>query len=183
MPEKPIGQPSTRDRPYGDLADLNTTRVLLDAVGSEGLTSIADEFLRVLGTSCAIHEKNGDYALGIFSSGWCQVLDEASYRLCRTDDPAEALASGRWLCHESCWKDAALASIEAGKPADVDCHGGIRLYAVPIRAYGEVVGSINFGYGNPPDDQEKLARLAEKFESRSTPWSPRRGVTRTARPS
>ena len=97
MPEISSGQPSTRDRPYGDLTRLNTSRLLLEAVGSEGLKSIADDFLRVLGTSCAIYEKNGDYALGIFSSGWCQALDEASYRLCRSDDPAAALASGRYL--------------------------------------------------------------------------------------
>ena len=164
MPEISSGQSSTRDRSYGDLSRFNTARRLLEAVGSEGLAGIADDFLRVLGTSCAVYEKNGDYALGIFSSGWCQALDEASYRLCRTDDPTAALASGHWLCHESCWHDAARASIEAGEPVDVDCHGGIRLFAVPIRAYGEVVGSINFGYGDPPDDRDALARLAEKFE-------------------
>jgi CheY-like chemotaxis protein len=71
-------QPPTRDRLYGDLTRLNTTRLLLEAVGGEGLKSIANDFLRMLGTSCAIYEKNGDYALGIFSSGWCQALDEAT---------------------------------------------------------------------------------------------------------
>ncbi len=105
-------QESLKTPDYGDLTELNKHNIILEMVGKEVLNEIASDYLNLLETSTAIYEKNGDYALGMFSSGWCTFLDKASRKLCNTDDNITALNCGKWLCHESCWNNSSKKSID-----------------------------------------------------------------------
>ena len=122
-------RPRTHDQGYGDLTELNRDGIILKSIGPEFLSSFANDYLELIGTSSAIYEVNGDYAFGIFSSGWCQMMDRASRKLCNTADNLEALNSGQWLCHESCWTDCSKEAIARRAGMDIACSGGLRLYA------------------------------------------------------
>ena len=148
---------------YGDLTELNTERTILDNIGKETLKILTSDLMDLLDTSVVIYEKNGDYAYAVFNSGWCQLLDASSRKLCNTVDNKAALKSGKWLCHEDCWNKSAKVAIDNQKRTDINCIGDIKLYAEPIIAQNEVIGAINIGYGNPPTDTKRLKELSEKY--------------------
>jgi len=145
---------------YDDLAFLKDSRYIRDLVGESLLSELVEDLASLSGTSVTVCEKNGDCALKLISSNWCRFLDQASRRLCGTADGRNAMAPGKGPCFESCRNEAALVSIETRRPVDVPCRGGIRTFAVPVFAGGEVVGSLAIGYGDPPRDEEKLRDLA-----------------------
>lgn len=152
------------DSPYGDLTELNTSRLILDSVGKDVLRELVSDYLSLLDTSSAVYELNGDYAMGIFSSTWCSYLDSASRDLCNTADNREALNSGKWICHEACWNDVSRKAIETALPVDFACPGALHLYAVPIIISTGVIGAINLGYGSPPQDEASLRKLAATYQ-------------------
>src|SRR5690348_14797997 len=157
---KPFRVP--KPQPYGDLTELNTERTILRMVGKDLLANVAGDALHLIGTSGAVFEKNGDYASCLVASDWCRFLDQASHTRCGTTDNRTALASGEWHCRES-GKEVLARSMEAGKPVDMPCRGGINLYAAPIKVDGETVGSITMGYGDPPKEDERLIEVAERY--------------------
>ena len=148
---------------YGDVTELNTERTILDNVGKENLNALTSELMDLLDTSVAIYEKNGDYAYGVFNSGWCQLLDASSRMLCNTDDNETALNCGKWFCHDDCWNNSAKTAIISKKSTDIDCPGGMRLFAEPIFTGNKVIGVINIGYGKPPSDDKTLKEIADKY--------------------
>ena len=159
----PADQNSTDRLEFSNLAALNTSRTLLEAVGNPMLKELVNDSLDLLGSSAAIYEANGDYALGLMASGWCKLLSQASRELCSGDD-REALDSGVWHCHESCWTQNSKIAVETLQPVDKECLGGIRIYSVPITAGHKALGAINCGYGHPPQDSEQLQSIAELYQ-------------------
>lgn len=158
-------QKMERYHTFTGLVDLNTSRLLLDSVGSDVLCDVVSDFLDLLDTSAAIYEKNGDYALWTFASGWCRYLSRASRSMCGDVDDRAALDSGNWHCHESCWNMASKWAIEKQTPMDVGCLGGLHIYSVPVQASGQVVGAMSVGYGDPPKDPVHLKTIAERYQA------------------
>lgn len=147
---------------FSSLVQLNTRRTVLDNAGSELIEELADEYLGLLDTAVTVYEVNGDYATAGRRSGWCRLLDEGSRGRCASLDDGQALASGGWLCRNGCWA-VAKKSIELGRPVDEQCPSGMSVYAVPLRARGEVVGSINLAYGEPPARPDHVKAVAERY--------------------
>jgi len=152
---------------YGDLSILNTSGEIRRSIEKNVLEDMIRGYLYLLGTSSAIYEVDGQYAAGIVTSGWCRFLDNASRKLCNTNDNQEALNSGKWLCYESCWAQSSKIAIEQRKPIDIICFGGLHILAVPIFAENECVGVISYGYGDPPTEKSKLQQIASLYQVNS----------------
>ncbi len=133
------------------VASPNACGLILKSVGSELLAEIAGEFLDLLGTSCSVHEKNGDYALRAACSPWCQFFDSI------------VLPNGKIPCHETHCEGIFSRAIASEVPVDATCHSGIRVFTVPICAGAEVVGTIAFAHGGPPRDSDNLRQLANQY--------------------
>ncbi|NLE01709.1 MAG: PAS domain-containing protein [Fibrobacter sp.] len=147
-----------------DLSHLNETGEILNFCGKDLLTDVVSDYLDLLGTCAAVHEVNGDYALSVYRSEWCRFLDKASRELSGIDNPDDAYRSGKWLCRKDCWEKSSKRVMETGNAIDIECCGGIRIFAVPVRAGNEVVGAVNFSYSDPPKDALKISEIASRFQ-------------------
>ena len=136
---------------------------LRDAVGLDLFHDVLDDQLDVLGTSAAAYESDGRRIAAVRACGWCRELDRASRESCSAADDGEAARSGRWHCHESSWTDASRVCVESGLMVDVQCRGGLRIFAAPLCAGGRVLGSVNIAYGDPPRDRAKLDQIATRY--------------------
>jgi PAS domain S-box-containing protein len=131
------------------------------SVSRETLESIVSEHLNLLGTATVIREANGDMAFRRIESGWCRMIAQVADALnVGANEEAEKIAG--WLrCHLEGWKRCSVEAVASRMPADIECLGGMRLYAVPIFMRGEVIGTIGFSYGDPPREPELVRSLAE----------------------
>jgi PAS domain S-box-containing protein len=141
----------------------NRDRLILDAAGDSLLSEIAGGFHVLMGTCFAMHEANGDLAYNEHVSDWSRFLDAAAIRHCALAGVCQPQDCDRWLSDGCSGRNAALETMARGEPVDIERFDGIHLYSVPIRAGGEVVGSMSMGYGDPPRDPARLAQLAEKY--------------------
>ena len=136
----------------------DNSRLIIDAVGKDVLEEIMVDTLNLLGTSAAVYERDGTCSMGIFSSGWCRYLDSSF----RNDDEGNDMEDGGLLCHHRCWSGSTQLIQKVNGPVDRPCPGGLHIYAVPIRARGEIIGSINIGHGDPPLDRQVLSQMADR---------------------
>ena len=147
-----------------ELTTINKDGIIINTIDHQLLQDIAYEYLDLLDTSFAIVEKNGNYALAIYSSTWCKFMNDASCMLSTSPNVKEAMDSGKWLCHESRWTQAANKSIELNEAVDIACIGGLNIYCVPITTTSGVIGTISFGYGNPPKGKTAIKKIAEQYK-------------------
>ncbi|MBF0339147.1 MAG: PAS domain S-box protein [Nitrospirae bacterium] len=136
---------------------------LKQAIGEGQLRDIQDSYLQYLESSASIYEVNGDYATSLFTSTWCDFLNQTSRKLCGNASEEESLKSGKWICHEDCWATS-LKSMTDKRPVEMECSGGIVIYAAPIIADGMVIGSNNAGISNPPTDEKKIKEIADRYK-------------------
>ena len=134
-------------------------RLILDTLGEKVLSEIVLDSLNLLGTSGAVYERDGMCSLGIFSSGWCAFLDDSF----RNGEEGNALEQGENLCHHRCWSATTQLVMDARGSVDRTCPGGLRIFAVPIMARGQVIGSITIGYGDPPQDLDVLRQMSRRY--------------------
>lgn len=129
------------------------------------LENVVNEYLDLLETCTSIYELDGSCTLKIYRSSWCKYLNSN----CLALDDRTAVKSISLEDHKpqsKCCnrKKISMMAIKSGVPVDKECNGGFRLYAVPVRAGKEVIGAINFGYGDPLMESDAIKSIARHFD-------------------
>lgn len=124
---------------------------MLELVGAPVLQEIVADALDLVEHAATAYETDGTCALSIFGSGWCRELDPGGSA---RPGPLGQLGA----CAPA--QESARRAIAEGIPVDEPDSFGLRAYAVPVFAGDGVAGAIAFHYGDPPDDDGAIARLA-----------------------
>ena len=132
-------------------------------VGYPLLRKIISGYLSLLHTSATVFDNHGECSLHHLNSDWCKLLHSASRNNCHTASDAEAMASGKWLCYESCSNRGAIKAIKDGKPVDNICNGGLHLLTHPVKSSNEIVGCISLAYGTPTQSEKELMSIASHY--------------------
>ena len=140
---------------------------LKDAIDEKTLVIIQRMFMQFLHSSSALYEADGEIVYSVFEGGYCNFLSRISCSNAGYCEE-EALISGKWICHEDCWR-ISKESMDRLEPFEDECSGGVSIYAVPIIYKGKVIGSINAGVTNPPLNGGKLEDVACLFGTDSDP--------------
>ena len=104
---------------YGNLVELNTSRVLAETIGEKILTDVVDDYLDLLESSAAVYEANGDYALAYITEldpTWQNDAWGAIY------SPETTIFANK-LAQASCALDAVAASAQHPLDAMFWCAG------------------------------------------------------------
>lgn len=149
---------------HGNCAsDVINNGLILNSVGHENLQTLVGDYLDFLNTSAVVFEISGERSLEKLQSDWCVIMNEASIKKQKSASDDESVDIRRLSCREICWAQCCKKVIEKGEPLEIECAGGIRIYAAPILAKDKIIGALSFGYGDPPKDQLKLQALSQQL--------------------
>ncbi|KNY25434.1 ATP-binding protein [Pseudobacteroides cellulosolvens] len=104
-------------------------------------------------SSTAIIEADGSYLYYQHDGPYCKYLSEI---FCKSGK------STRSVCKEECLR-ISTESMDRKEPVEIQCCGGINIYAVPIIYKEQVIGSISAGITNPPLERSKLMDISKKY--------------------
>lgn len=145
-PSETRGTCLSADSPTAPASASPSCGLITSTVGADMLAEIARGYIDLVGTCSAVYELEGECVVRVTSAGSClkprgaQAEDSEGHRVelrTRQDGIREA---------------AARRAIASGEPADGEFADSIRIYAVPIKVGGRVVGAIDFGYGAPASE-------------------------------
>ena len=132
---------------------------LRGVLGEGALAQAQDTYLNYLESAAAVFELDGTPAYSERRSEYCALLYRATRHLTSylggESDPPRP-----WCGRCSA---AAREAMRAGRAASAECPGGLLLHAVPILAFGAVVGAAGAALGAPPRESGRLEDVAESY--------------------
>ncbi len=150
------------DNSYRKTVVPDESAELVSAVGLEPLTEMVNDFVRLLGTNATIYDTEGNLVIGTFGREWCGFLQEKRNQNMCIDAEHDRQPDTRDFCFASHWEEACCKVLTGQRPLEADCHGGIKIYAVPILAENNMVGVMCAGIGIPPTNDMRLCSIAQR---------------------